>query len=84
MSTEPELTPDDVLAGIAELVPPDCIVQAAIVIVQTYQPGGEDNVARGPWLRFRRDTTFGSWNHLGMLETLGDDIRQSLADDPID
>ena len=71
-------TPDEVLANPCPHLEADCVLTKIIVIYEFVQPNEDDEIERGPWLSFTRDNDAGLWNHLGMLESVANDMRAML------
>jgi hypothetical protein len=68
-------SPDEVMSNPKRCLPDNAILNAAIVIFQFSVPAGETREDRGPFLIFDRDTEHGIWNHVGMIDTVLNDLR---------
>jgi hypothetical protein len=72
-----EMTADDVI-DVRSWLPADAYVEAAVVVVQYSIMSATTDRDRGPWLGTRRDSFHGAWNHLGMVESVANDVRGTL------
>lgn len=71
-------TADEVAANPCRKVPDGGVVTSIVVVYEYVVPGEDGDDERGPFLVFERDMEGSAWKHLGMIETLSNDLKAML------
>lgn len=76
--------PEAVYPGLIEALPDGAYLTGCVVVATYVVPGEDDDDDRGPFLAWRCDGVAGRWSHLGMVETVANDCRDSLSTMEVD